>query len=57
MLSPGLALVPIVNFLEAHPGVHFFGLNAVNHPLVEGVAWMRLHVHAYERFHYKKITN
>jgi hypothetical protein len=53
MLSARLALVPIFDFLVAHASAHFFGLDAVGHPLHEGVAWMRLHVDRVKWFHIK----
>lgn len=45
VLSSRLALIEVVNFFEAHARRHFFFLNALSHPLHEGVARMRLHVH------------
>lgn len=45
VLPSALALVPIVNLFVAHPGGHFLLLDAVRHPLHEGVAGMRLHVY------------
>jgi hypothetical protein len=51
MLSSTLALVPIVDLLKAHAGGHFFLLYAPGHPLVEGVARMRLHVYRIEWLH------
>ena len=45
VLASALALVPVVDLLEAHARGHFLRLDAVGHPLHEGVAGMRLHVY------------
>jgi hypothetical protein len=45
MLPPGLALVPIVNLVEAHASGHILTLDAVDHTLVEGVAGVCLQGH------------
>ena len=40
-----LALIPIINLFVTHARRHFLLLDAVRHPLHEGVAGMRLHVY------------
>jgi len=45
VLASGLAFIPVFNFFKAHPAAHLLGLDAVGHPLHEGVAGVRLHVH------------
>jgi hypothetical protein len=51
MLSARLALVPILGLFVAHSSRHFLSLDAVRHPLHEGVAGMRLHVHGIKWLH------
>ena len=42
VLSARLALVPVINFSEAHASCELFSLNTVDHALVEGIAGMGL---------------
>jgi len=45
VLPPRLALMPIVDLIEAHAGGHIFTLDAIDHALVEGVARVCLQRH------------
>ena len=51
VLLARLALVPILGFRVAHPRGEFFGLDALGHALVEGVAGVCCETHRVERFH------
>jgi len=51
MLSPGLALVPILCLFMAHSCAHILRLDAVGHPLHESVAGMRLHIYRIKWLH------
>lgn len=54
MLSPGLALIPVVYFFKTHVGCHFFCFDALSHSLKECIAGMRLHVYRVKWLHINK---